>query len=59
MLKFCEAYKVTPNDILYKFIKNTDGNKELDLFNKKIMKLNKRDRKVIYALLDAMLENEK
>lgn len=57
MLKFCQAYEVTPNDILYKFINDSKSNLEINQINKKISKLNKRDRKVVLALINALLEN--
>ena len=59
MLKFCNAYCVTPNDILHQFIKNSSAEKELEKFEKDFMKLSKKDRKVIFTLINALLENEK
>ena len=59
MLKFCDAYSVTPNDILYQFIKNSSAEKELDKFEKKFMKLSPKDRKVIFTLINALLGKEK
>lgn len=56
MLKFCEAYNVTPNDILYKFIQKSNAKKDSDEYEKKFMKLSKKDKKVIYTLIDALLE---
>lgn len=56
MLKFCEAYNVTPNDILYKFIQKSNAKKYSDEYEKKFMKLSKKDKKVIYTLIDALLE---
>ena len=51
MLKFCEAYNVTPNDILYKFIQKSNAKKDSDEYEQKFMKLNKKDRKIIYTLI--------
>ena len=53
MLKFCEAYNVTPND---KFIQKSNAKKDSDEYEQKFMKLNKKDRKIIYTLIDALLE---
>ncbi len=59
MLKFCKAYNVTPNDILYEFVENTTANNELKQFNEDISKLSNRDKKVVFTLIKALLENEK
>lgn len=56
MLKFCEAYNVTPNDILYKFIEKSNAKKDLEKYTEKFMELSKKDRNVIYKLIDALLE---
>ena len=56
MLKFCEAYNVTPNDILHQLIKKSNAKNELEEFNNKMMKLSKKDRKAIFALIDTLLE---
>ena len=56
MLKFCEAYNVTPNDILHQFIKTSNAQKDLDLFSKKMLELSKKDRKVVFTLINALLE---
>lgn len=59
MLKFCDAYKVTPNDILCKFIKNSTTQKEIDKIEKNFMKLSQQDRKVVSTLINALLDREK
>ena len=57
MIKFCNAYSVTPNDILKKFVKNSTAQKELNIYNDKFIKLNKRDRNIVLSLIDALLNN--
>ncbi len=58
MLKFCEAYRVTPNDILCNFVKESEANKELESFDVLFSKLNKRDRQVLYSVAKSLLENQ-
>ena len=36
MLKFCEAYNVTPNDILYKFIQKSNAKKDSDEYEQNL-----------------------
>ena len=55
MLKFCDAYCVTPNDILHQFIKASSAENELDRLETKFMQLSKKDRKVIFTLINALL----
>lgn len=57
MLKFCNAYNVTPNDILYDFIKDSQSNIALQQFNANICQLNNRDKNVVFSLIKALLEN--
>lgn len=57
MLKFCEAYNVTPNDILYKFIKETKAQKDLNKLNSDFSKLNKRDKQVVLDVIKVLLNN--
>ena len=54
MLKFCNAYNVTPNDILHKFI-NTDTNNNYKEFEAKFSKLSKRDKEIVFSMLDILL----
>ncbi len=58
MLKFCDAYNVTPNDILYDFIKDSKAITQLNEFDKSISKLNDRDKKVVLSLMKVLLENK-
>lgn len=53
MLKFCEAFHVTPNDILADLIRN----QEMEDFYKDFLKLSKRDKENVYALIKSMLSN--
>ena len=57
MLKFCQAYNVTPNDLLHEFIKETKTSTKLKKLNDDIAKLNRRDKEVIISLVEIMLEN--
>lgn len=57
MLKFCEALNVTPNDILYDFIKDLNVNDDINNFNSSFSKLNKKDRKNVLALIESMLSD--
>lgn len=57
MLKFCEAYNVTPNDILYKFIKGSKALKDLNKLTNDFSKLNKRDKQVVLDVIKALLNN--
>lgn len=59
MLKFCIAYNVTPNDILYEFIESSKAYKELNQFTTDLSKLNNRDKTVILTLIKTFLENNK
>ncbi|MBR1802714.1 MAG: helix-turn-helix transcriptional regulator [Clostridia bacterium] len=57
MLKFCEAFKVTPNDILHEFIKDLDSYGDINNFNSNFSKLNKKDKRNVLALIESMLSN--
>lgn len=57
MLSFCEAYDVTPNDVLHKLIKSSKIQNEINDFTEKLMNLSKRDRNLIYNLMNNMLDN--
>lgn len=56
MLKFCEAYKVTPNDILRNFLKESKTNKELKKYANKMSKLNARDKEIVFSLIELLLD---
>lgn len=55
MLKFCKALKVTPNDILYDFIKDTDVKDDTNMFSSEFAKLSNKDKKHVLALIHSML----
>lgn len=57
MLKFCNAFKVTPNDILCDFISEINENSDINVFNLGFSKLSKKDKKNVLALIDSMLSN--
>lgn len=57
MLKFCIAYNVTPNDILCDFIGKNNTAIELEKFNNNLSKLSKRDKIVVFSLIESLLNN--
>ena len=57
MLKFCRAYGVTPNDILYRFFDHSEPSFETKKITKHLSKLNKRDKKIVLSLIDTLLES--
>lgn len=57
MLKFCEAFNVTPNDILCDFIKQPPPNNDIDKFCTQFAKLTKKERKRVLALIESMLSD--
>ena len=56
LLSFCNAYKITPNDVLLGFL-NFNGNSTKDTYDYKINKLSLRDKEIIDDLLDFLLNN--
>jgi len=58
MLNFCEAYGITPNDVFNKIIKDSKVQNEINTYTEKLMNLSKRDRNLIYNLMDNMLDNQ-
>ena len=59
LIKFCKAYNVTPNDILYKYINKLNTKSELEDFTTQFFKLSKADRKIVNTLINALLEKGK
>ena len=57
MLKFCKAFRVTPNDILYDFMKDFNIIDESVNFNLDFSKLNKKDKRNVLALIKSMLSD--
>lgn len=55
MLKFCKAFKVTPNDILSDFMESFNIVDDSDKFRDSFSKLNKKDKKNVLALIKSML----
>ncbi len=54
MLKFCEAYNVTPNEILHMFLKPTSSNMKLEKLLDNVSKMSKRDKEVIFSLAEIL-----
>lgn len=57
MLKFCDAFNTSPNEILYDFIKDSNYNDDINDFSSKFSKLSKKDQKNVLALIESMLSD--
>ena len=56
LLKLCNAYKITPDIILFDLL-DDDVKNSVSIFNDKFKKLNKRDKDSILHFIDYFLEN--
>lgn len=56
LLTFCNAYKITPNDILIDFL-DSNNNFDRNSYAYKINKLSIRDKEIIDGLLDYLLNH--
>ena len=56
LLNFCNAYKITPNDILISFL-DTDNSSLEDSYDYKINQLSIRDKEIIDDLLEFLLNH--
>ena len=56
LLNFCNAYKVTPNDVLLNFLNYTPNTNNYD---SRINSLSLRDKEMIDSLLEFLSKNEK
>ena len=56
LLTFCNAYKITPNDILIDFL-DSNNNFDKNNYDYKINKLSIRDKEIIDGLLDYLLNH--
>ncbi len=56
LLTFCNAYKITPNDILIDFL-DLNNNFYRNSYDCKINKLSIRDKEIIDGLLDYLLNH--
>ena len=56
LLTFCNAYKITPNDILIDFL-DSNNNFDKNSYDYKINKLSIRDKEIIDGLLDYLLNH--
>ena len=54
LLKFCEAYNVTPNEILHSFLKPTTSNMKIEKLLENVAKMAKRDKEVIFSLAEIL-----
>ena len=57
LIKFCNFYQVTPNDILVDLLKPNCFNTDIDNLNYFYSRLNKRDRKIVLEILKSFTEN--
>lgn len=59
LLKFCTIYNVTPNDILQDFLPTlaSFSDQETENFCDDFLKLSKKDKKNVIALIKSMLSN--
>ena len=56
LIKLCNAYKITPDIVLYDLL-DDDVKNSVSIFNDKFKKLNKRDKDSILHFIDYFLEN--
>jgi transcriptional regulator with XRE-family HTH domain len=56
LLTFCNAYKITPNDILIDFL-DSNNNLKRNSYDYKINKLSIRDKEIIDGLIDYLLNH--
>lgn len=56
LLSFCNAYNITPNDLLLDFLDNKNI-KQKESYDYKINKLSLRDKEIINDLLEYLLNN--
>ena len=56
LLNFCNAYKITPNDLLINFL-DSNNNFDKNSYDYKINKLSIRDKEIIDGLLDFLLNH--
>lgn len=56
LLTFCNAYKITPNDVLMAFL-DDDNSIIKDSYDYKINKLSMRDKEIIDDLIDFLLNH--
>ncbi len=56
LLSFCNAYKITPNDILLEFLKFNIHSRKTS-YDDKINKLSVRDKEIIDDLLNFLLKH--
>lgn len=56
LLSFCNAYKITPNDILLEFLDNKNFSVQ-DSYDFKINQLSIRDKEIIDDLLEFLLNH--
>lgn len=58
MLKLCEAYNVTPNEILHMFLKPDSCNVKLEKLIDNVSKMSKRDKEVIFSLAEILAKKK-
>ena len=56
LIKLCNAYKITPDIVLYDLLDN-DIKNSISIYDEKFKKLSKRDKESILHFIDYFLEN--
>ena len=56
LLKLCNAYKITPDIILYDLL-DDDIKNSISIYDEKFKKLSKRDKESVLHLIDYLLVN--
>ena len=56
LIKFCNVFDVTPNEVLYELVNSLKSKSDLDELNNNFSKLSKRDKKLILELINKMLK---
>lgn len=55
LIKLCNVYNVTPNDVLYDLYKNTGIVDTLDKFNSNFSKLSIKDKELVLMIINNLL----
>ena len=56
LIKFCNVYNITPNEVLGDLINSLNVKSDLDELDSNFSKLSKRDKKIILSMINRMLE---
>ncbi|MBR3133912.1 MAG: helix-turn-helix transcriptional regulator [Clostridia bacterium] len=56
LLKLCNAYRITPDVILYDLL-DEEVKKSIEFYDEKFKKLSKRDKETVDVIIDHLLNN--